>query len=331
MTFADHSAPNSCTCSTPMGNYIFTLTPTFTQGLILGQASILLLVYFILKYLFFDSKSTPFLEESTEEGTPFFRPSFSAEKFVSAAFLQTKAKDQGEERDGDSVESAEWLNVLLKQGYEQIVDEYRCKLRATDRGLDGEKEKVALRRIQELANTARPQTLLGPIHIHSVDLGASAPQFSNAKITETIGGIPQVEFDLNYTDTAFISLSTTALFNYPFPGFAKLPLSLIIALELFSCKIVFTPPKPTTSTKQPPVTSEEFPALMISIPPSSISLHLKMTSTMGSRAQLADVPKLHELIETQVKKLISEKATWKVILPGMSKPRPETNADSNDG
>ena len=47
----------------------------------------------------------------------------------------------------------------------------------------------------------------------------------------------QVEFDLNYTDTAFISLSTTVLFNYPFPGFAKLPLSLIISLELFSCKV----------------------------------------------------------------------------------------------
>ena len=45
---------------------------------------------------------------------------------------------------------------------------------------------------------------------------------------------------------------------------------------------------------------------------------------MGSRAQLADVPKLHELIETQVKRLISEKATWKVVLPGMSKPRAET-------
>ena len=51
---------------------------------------------------------------------------------------------------------------------------------------------------------------------------------------------PQVEFDLNYTDTAFISLSTTVLFNYPFPGFAKLPLSLIISLELFSCKVSVT-------------------------------------------------------------------------------------------
>jgi maintenance of morphology protein 1 len=98
-----------------MGNYIFTLTPTFTQGLILGQVSILLLVYFILKYLFFDSKSTRLHEESPEEDAPFFRPSVSAEKFIAVAFLQPKVKKQNEERDGDSVESAEWLNVLLKQ------------------------------------------------------------------------------------------------------------------------------------------------------------------------------------------------------------------------
>lgn len=110
---AEH--PASDPCFTPMGNYIFTLTPTFTQGLILGQVSILLLVYFILKYLFFDSKSTQLLEEPPEEGASFFRPSFSAEKFISTAFLQTKVKEQGEERDEDSVESAEWLNVLLKQ------------------------------------------------------------------------------------------------------------------------------------------------------------------------------------------------------------------------
>lgn len=99
-----------------MGNYVFTLTPTFTQGLILGQVSILLLVYFILKYLFFDSKSAHPLEESPEEDAPFFRPSFTAEKFISTAFLQAKAKEQDGERDGGgSVESAEWLNVLLKQ------------------------------------------------------------------------------------------------------------------------------------------------------------------------------------------------------------------------
>jgi maintenance of morphology protein 1 len=34
----------------------FSLTPTFTQGLVVGQLSILLLLAFILRYLFFDSK-----------------------------------------------------------------------------------------------------------------------------------------------------------------------------------------------------------------------------------------------------------------------------------
>ena len=58
---------------------------------------------------------------------------------------------------------------------------------------------------------------------------------------------PQVEFDLSYTDTAYISLSTTVLFNYPFPGFAKLPLSLMISLELFSCKVSGSPPSPAFS------------------------------------------------------------------------------------
>ena len=95
-----------------MGNYIFTLTPTFTQGLILGQISILLLVYFILKYLFFESKSAHLLDPSSSEDVPFFRQSSSAEKFISTAYLQTQLKDGHDE---DSAESTEWLNVLLKQ------------------------------------------------------------------------------------------------------------------------------------------------------------------------------------------------------------------------
>ena len=51
-----------------------------------------LLVYFILKNLF-DSKSAHLPEEPPEEDAPFFRPSFSAEKFISTAFLQAKTKE----------------------------------------------------------------------------------------------------------------------------------------------------------------------------------------------------------------------------------------------
>lgn len=37
---------------------LFSLTPTFTQGLVLGQLSILLLLASILRYLFFDTHPT---------------------------------------------------------------------------------------------------------------------------------------------------------------------------------------------------------------------------------------------------------------------------------
>jgi maintenance of morphology protein 1 len=39
---------------------------------------------------------------------------------------------------------------------------------------------------------------------------------------------------------------------------------------------------------------------------------------MGSRAKLANVPKLHELIQHQVRRVLAAQATWKVALPGLS-------------
>lgn len=44
-------------------------------------------------------------------------------------------------------------------------------------------------------------------------------------------------------------------------------------------------------------------------------LDLKTNSLMGSRAKLADVPKLHELIQAQVRRALLERGTWKIVLP----------------
>ncbi|KAG6381306.1 hypothetical protein JVT61DRAFT_5713 [Boletus reticuloceps] len=38
---------------------------------------------------------------------------------------------------------------------------------------------------------------------------------------------------------------------------------------------------------------------------------------MGSRAMLKDVPKLHELIEHEVRKVLTSRGTWKIALPGL--------------
>lgn len=39
---------------------------------------------------------------------------------------------------------------------------------------------------------------------------------------------------------------------------------------------------------------------------------------MGSRAKLANVPKLHELIQHQLRRLLAARGTWNIILPGLT-------------
>lgn len=84
-------------------NYIFSLTPTFTQGLVLGQLSILLLLALVLKYLFFISP------DSETETVP-FHPLSKTDP--------SRNPDTQEDACGipqDSLESAHWFNTLARQ------------------------------------------------------------------------------------------------------------------------------------------------------------------------------------------------------------------------
>lgn len=89
------------------GNYVFSLQPTFTQGLILGQLSILVLLILILKYLFLDSTEYPF-------ETSIYHPGVDASN-ISLRKSPTKAHPSEGEVPESSPESAEWLNMLLQQ------------------------------------------------------------------------------------------------------------------------------------------------------------------------------------------------------------------------
>lgn len=64
----------------------------------------------------------------------------------------------------------------------------------------------------------------------------------------------------------------------------------------------------------PPDPSSRNPTLTVSLLP-DFTLDLKTSSLMGSRAKLADVPKLHEMIQAQVRRALLERGTWKIVLP----------------
>lgn len=78
---------------------LFALQPTFTQGLILGQLSILLLLALVLKYLFLVTDSSP----------TYHLPTVAA---ASRSTLSTTHKlYEGK------AESTDWLNVILAKVY----------------------------------------------------------------------------------------------------------------------------------------------------------------------------------------------------------------------
>ena len=104
--------------------------------------------------------------------------------------------------------------------------------------------------------------------------------------------------------------------------------SLVKHCTLRLClKVLLTPPQPHAP----------HPTLTVTLPSpqTELVLDLKTTSLMGSRAKLADVPKLHELITHQVRarslycacrsanvlfqirRAIIDKGTWKIVLPGL--------------
>jgi maintenance of mitochondrial morphology protein 1 len=133
----------------------------------------------------------------------------------------------------------------------------------------------------------------------------------------------EITFDTTYQDSISVSLSTSYLFNYPITSFARLPVALTISLSMLQSKVS------VSSSKQeltliiekvsiiPPSQDSPAPMLTFSISP-DFHLDLLTTSLMGSRAKLANVPKLHELIQHQVRRTLAAKGTWKVVLPGLA-------------
>ena len=90
-------------------NYIFSLTPTFTQGLVLGQLSILLLLALILKYLFLESSPVPLGHHTVYSATAFEREGASKPR----PSVSTEDADLSNGFDHD--EHTAWFNLLLQK------------------------------------------------------------------------------------------------------------------------------------------------------------------------------------------------------------------------
>jgi maintenance of mitochondrial morphology protein 1 len=85
--------------------FLLFFQPTFTQGLVIGQLSILILLGMILKYLFLESSQYPLETASYHQ--------VDNDAFLGRRDLEVP--NDNLEQDSDAFESTKWFNTLLSQ------------------------------------------------------------------------------------------------------------------------------------------------------------------------------------------------------------------------
>lgn len=115
--------------------YVLTLQPTFTQGFILGQLSILVLLVLVLKYLFLDSSTETAASPPLAPLSSSIRSGIKRENYG-----EKPISDQDESLDtppapmSNDKESTEWFNLILHE-VGSLLYETVCALKSERRYL----------------------------------------------------------------------------------------------------------------------------------------------------------------------------------------------------
>ncbi|GAA5846828.1 hypothetical protein JCM9279_004456 [Rhodotorula babjevae] len=259
---------------------------TFTQGVLLGQASMIILAALFLKYVVFEDPDAAKLareerkrlraaargeagEDEDEAGgkgrrgqrngkggkggkakassrTP---PDFPAATLSAAALLGSLSYDLSTH----PPESLDWLNVLSAQ----LISSYRALAASHASGGARALIEEALNRrtggTEEGAESAQGMVGLDFIEVDEVELGEGFPALSDARVRPSgVGGESvRVELDLDYIDSVVLSVSTRVVLNFPRPRFAVLPISLSLTLERFSGTLTVELPPPAPAPAPP--------------------------------------------------------------------------------
>ncbi|EIW69132.1 hypothetical protein TREMEDRAFT_71793 [Tremella mesenterica DSM 1558] len=264
---------------------------TFTQGLLVGQASFLFLCVLFIRYVVFSPS------EEDEEGWKAKRAAQIKKKLLSTTAVPSPSASQLLQKTTYDMathpaESTGWLNVLLSQ----ILQGYRNDL-LSEGGEEGARQRVE----RWMNPEGAAMSWLDPIQVTALSLGSSFPLLSNARIRPADGqGHIRAEIDVDYSDSLSLSLSTSVLINFPRPRFAVLPVSLGVELASIGGTLSLQIHDPGKDLAQ------HIHACLLP----DFHLHLKTTTLLGSRAKLQDIPKLEQLVLSRLRAVIQDRFVY---------------------
>ncbi|KJZ73354.1 Maintenance of mitochondrial morphology protein 1 [Hirsutella minnesotensis 3608] len=304
---------------------------SFTQGLIVGQLSVVLILAAFIKFFIFGdppSSDTSASLRATERrartlahkqsllslrsssqrhGQALNRKKSSVLRNQPALTIGSILSKTYYNVDGHQPESLDWFNVLVAQ----TIAQFRSDAQHDDAILDS--------LTKALNGTSRPD-FIDDIRVTELSLGDDFPIFSNCRIIPVdedglaLGnGIKfdaasaardgtrlQARMDVDLSDMLTLAVETKLLLNYPKKLSAVLPVALSVSVVRFSgtLSISFIPSNPSQSS----------PTMMTFSFLDDYRLDFSIRSLLGSRSRLQDVPKIAQLVEARLHRWFDERA-----------------------
>ncbi|TQV92353.1 hypothetical protein V2A60_007042 [Cordyceps javanica] len=332
-------------------------TLSFTQGFIVGQISVVVILAAFIKFFIFGDPPSPDVTASLR-ATERRSRTLAHKQSLLTLRSQGHRHGQGLSRkkstvlrnpptltigsilsktyynvDSHQPESLDWFNVLVGQ----TIAQFRS---------DAQHDDAILNSLTKALNgTSRPD-FLDEIRVTELSLGEDFPIFSNCRIIPVDedgislgaglrfdpttaardGTRLQARMDVDLSDMLTLAVETKLLLNYPKKLSAILPVALAVSVVRFSgtLSISFIPSNPSQST----------PAMMTFNFLDDYRLDFSVRSLLGSRSRLQDVPKIAQLVEARLHKWFDERAVeprfQEIALPSLW-PRKKNTRGPDDG
>ena len=295
-------------------HYMSASTWSFTQGLVVGQLSVMLVIVVFIKFFVFAEPSPTTTKSVPRDSNGVIVRRDKKSKATDTTEPSTKGDaDEGDEQDSlvkailektyydvdnHAPESLDWFNVLVAQTIAQL----RSEALLADN---------IYHSLNDFLLTTEMPDYLDTIKITEIDIGDDFPIFSNCRIKHSKGTSLRLEgkIDVDLSDTLTLGIETKILLNHPRPLTAVLPVQLLVSIVRFSgcltVSLINMNDKEFTSTELD-APADAGTALMFLFSP-DYRLEFTVKSLIGSRAKLQNVPKISSLIESKLRSWFTER------------------------
>lgn len=244
---------------------------TFTHGLLLGQVSIVILIFCFIKFFIFgeappppsrtsgraprhirapslhsvaSSKSSPPQSlRNQASATNVLRPvptgATDIASILRKTYYQIPGRTQGRHHHSThQPESLDWFNVLLAQ----TLAQYRQTAYNLRDNSSGGKPTIVASLEAAINDPEKRPSYVDNIKITEISMGEEFPIFSNVRViavedeaSNTTGGRLQALMDVDLSDDNLtLAIETALILNYPKPFSAVLPVALALSVVRFS-------------------------------------------------------------------------------------------------